>query len=76
MQNILNSDNIIELHHKLDEFAIHHQKKGVEQAIFLIDKEIAKRSKMNSSADSKCVLKDQAIDETLLKCKDLLSSIL
>ena len=76
MQNILNSDNIIELHHKLDEFAIHHQKKGVEQAIFLIDKEIAERSKMLRSSHEKDVIKDRAIDETLLKCKDLLSSIL
>lgn len=76
MNDILNTTNIIELHQKLSEFAIHHQKKGVEQAVLLIDNKISELKSMLKSGNPKDVIRDEAIDETLIMCKNLLVSVL
>ena len=45
MSNLLNSENLIELHEKLSEFANYHQNKGGQKAHRLIKYELIDKNK-------------------------------
>jgi hypothetical protein len=58
MNDILKTTDIIQLHKQLDEFALHHQQKGVEKVISEI-KEMYQEFKNSERSASN---KDQLID--------------
>ena len=68
-KDLLNTESIIELHEKLNEFAIHHENKGGQKAHQLV-KSIWDESKLNTRDGSKeGIIHDKGFDlafETVL----------
>ena len=71
MKDLLNTENLVELHEKLNEFAKHHQNKGGQEAHQLIKYELIDKHKNRPRDGSKeGLLRDQGYD---LALKDVLS---
>lgn len=68
--DILNSDNLIDLHRKLEDFSIHHRNNGGQEAHRLIKEMYDERSSFpgDGSDDGKLIQKgyDKAISDVLI----------
>jgi hypothetical protein len=71
MQDLLNTENLVELHEKLNEFAKYHHNKGGQEARQTINKVLIDNLKDNPRDGSpECKLRDEGYDKAL---KDVLS---
>ena len=67
MNEILKTNDIIQLHKQLDEFALHHQQKGMEKAF---DEVVRLRDDFRAklkSADKMDQISDEAYEQALTK---------
>ena len=73
MDNLLNTENLVELHEKLNEFAKHHENKGGQKAHQLIKSELIDKVKSQPRDGSKeGLLKDEGYDLALKNVLSLL----
>lgn len=73
MENLLESQNLIELHEKLDEFAKYHQNLGGQMAHKLIKSELIDKVKgMPRDGSEQGLLRDEGYDRALKNCLSLL----
>ena len=71
MEDLLNTENLVELHEKLNEFAKYHHHKGGQEAHKLIKNELVDKVKSQPRDGSKeGLLRDEGYDKAL---KDVLS---
>ena len=71
MKDLLNTENLVELHEKLNEFAKYHHNKGCQEAHQLIKYELIDKHKNSTRDGSKeGLLRDEGYDKAL---KDVLS---
>lgn len=73
MDNLLKTDNLVELHEKLNEFAKYHQNKGGQEAHQLIKYELIDKHKDNIRDGSKeGLLRDEGYDLALKQVLSIL----
>lgn len=73
MQDLLNTENLVELHEKLNEFATYHQNKGGQKAHQLIKYELIDKRKDSPRDGSKeGLLRDEGYDTALKHVLSLL----
>ena len=73
MENLLNTENLVELHEKLNEFATYHQNKGGQMAHQLIKTELIDKVKMQPRDGSpEGLLRDSGYDMAVKQVLTLL----
>lgn len=62
MTQLLNAENLIDLHENLNDFAIHHQNKGGQKAHQLIKAMWDERQRSPRSGNEKDLIRDEGFD--------------
>lgn len=69
---IENTENLIELHEKLNDFAIHHQNKGMQKAHDIIQAEFKSITNQIRSGREEDIIRDKGYDQAFCDVMELI----